>query len=100
MLLRKCIISVEQVGTERNLLHRISISHQSLPEHGLDVGVEDLPPLLEVVHGVLLPVPRLGDPRRVELDVPRLGRADEVDYPHVVTVAARAKSADNAKMRL
>ena len=35
----------------------MTTTHQDLPHGRLHVGVEDLPPLLQVVHRVLLPVP-------------------------------------------
>ncbi len=59
-----------------------------LRQFWLDVWVEDVPPLLEVFQGVSLERSGLRLALWVELDVPRLRRADEVNDLHLVAVAA------------
>ena len=70
---------------------RLVFTYVSLGEVGPDVGVEDLPPVLDVLHGVLLALPRLRTVRLVEGDLPGLRRADEVHDLHLLAVAAKAR---------
>ena len=59
---------------------------------GLDVVVEDVPPLLEVLLGVSLQRSGQGLTLGIELDVPRLRNTDEVDDLHLVAVAEMIKT--------
>ena len=59
---------------------------------GLDVVVEDVPPLLEVLLGVSLQRSGQGLTLGIELDVPRLRSTDEVDDLHLVAVAEMFKA--------